>query len=100
MIFVLIFLNSLRQIHLAKPVELLRGGNVGEKEPKAKWLITLLGVVCLSIGYYMAVTIKDPIIALVLFFVAAILVMIGTYLLFTQGSILLLKLLRKNKRYY
>ena len=99
-IFVLIFLNSLRQIHLAKPIELLRGGNVGEKEPKAKWLITLLGVVCLSIGYYMAVTIKDPIIALVLFFVAAILVMIGTYLLFTAGSILLLKLLRKNKRYY
>lgn len=99
-IFVLIFLNSLRQIHLAKPIELLRGGNVGEKEPKAKWLTALLGAVCLSIGYYMAVTIKDPVAALVFFFVAAILVMIGTYLLFTAGSILLLKLLRKNKRYY
>ncbi len=99
-IFLLIFLNSLRQVHLAKPIELLRGGSVGEKEPKANWFIAIAGAVCLGIGYYIAVVTQDPITALVYFFGAAILVIIGTYLLFTAGSISLLKLLRKNKRYY
>ena len=47
-IFLLIFLNSIRQIHLAKPIELLQGGTVGEKEPKAKWFIALLGFICLG----------------------------------------------------
>ena len=49
-IFVLIFLNSIRQIHLAKPIELLQGSTVGEKEPKAKWLIALIGAICLGLG--------------------------------------------------
>ena len=99
-IFVLIFLNSIRQIHLAKPIELLQGGTVGEKEPKAKWFIALLGFICLGTGYYIAVTTTNPIAALMLFFVAVILVIIGTYLVFTAGSIVLLKALRKNKNYY
>ncbi|WP_330654564.1 ABC transporter permease [Intestinibacter bartlettii] len=99
-IFVLIFLNSIRQIHLAKPIELLQGGSVGEKEPKAKWFIALLGFICLGTGYYIAVTTTNPIAALMLFFVAVILVIIGTYLVFTAGSIVLLKALRKNKNYY
>jgi len=99
-IFLLLFLYSLFQIRLSKPIELLKGGNVGEKEPKAKWFIALLGVVCLAIGYYIAVTTKNPIAAILLFFVAVILVIIGTYLLFTAGSIVMLKLLRKNKSYY
>lgn len=99
-IFLLIFLNSIRQIHLAKPIELLQGGTVGEKEPKAKWFIALLGFICLGTGYYIAVTTTNPIAALMLFFVAVILVIIGTYLLFTAGSIVLLKALRKNKNYY
>lgn len=99
-VFFLIFLNSLRQIHLSKPVELLHGGKVGEKEPKANRFIALLGVACLGTGYYIAITTKNPITAINLFFVAVILVIIGTYLVFTAGSIALLKLLRKNKRYY
>lgn len=99
-IFVLIFLNSIRQIHLAKPIELLRGGSVGEKEPKAKWLIALIGAICLGLGYYISLTTTNPIAALNMFFVAVILVIIGTYLLFTAGSIVLLKALRKNKNYY
>ena len=99
-IFILIFLNSLRQVHLAKPIELLRGGSVGEKEPKANWFIAIVGAICLGLGYYIAVVTQDPIAALAYFFSAAILVIIGTYLLFTAGSITLLKLLRKNKRYY
>lgn len=99
-IFVCIFLNSLRQIHLAKPVELLRGGNVGEKEPKTKWFMAILGVICLAIGYYISITSENPLQSLNLFFIAVILVILGTYFLFIAGSIALLKMLRKNKRYY
>lgn len=99
-IFLLIFLNSIRQIHLSKPIELLRGGNVGEKEPKAKWLVALLGLGCLALGYYISVTTTNPVAALSLFFVAVVLVILGTYLTFMAGSIAFLKILRKNKGYY
>lgn len=99
-LFVLILLNSLRTVSFSKPIELLKGGNVGEKEPKVKWLAALLGLICLGAGYYLAVTIENPVDALVLFFIAVILVIAGTYLLFVAGSIALLKLLKKNKRYY
>jgi len=99
-IFLLLFIYSLFQIRLSKPIELIKGGNVGEKEPKAKWLIALLGLICLAIGYFIAVTTKNPVAAILLFFVAVILVIVGTYLLFTAGSIVLLKLLRTNKKYY
>lgn len=99
-IFLLIFLNTARRLGFSKPIELLRGGNVGEKEPKAKWLFAILGVLCLGEGYYLAVTVQNPVAAIMVFFVAVILVIVGTYLLFTAGSIVLLKLLRANKRYY
>ena len=99
-IFVLIFLNSLRQVHLAKPIELLRGGNVGEKEPKTKWLMAIFGLLCLAGGYYIAVKTENPVAAVAFFFLAVILVILGTYLLFTAGSIALLKLLRRKKSYY
>lgn len=99
-LFVLILLNSLRTVSFSKPIELLKGGNVGEKEPKVKGLAALLGLGCLGTGYYLAVTIENPVDALVLFFIAVILVIAGTYLLFMAGSIAFLKLLKKNKRYY
>lgn len=99
-IFTINLLNTLRQIHLSNPVELLRGGNVGEKEPKTRWVIALLGFVTLGIGYYMAAMIEDPVEALAFFFVAVILVIVATYCLFTAGSIAVLKLLRRNKKFY
>lgn len=99
-IFVLTFINNLREIHLTKPIELLKGGQVGEKEPKTKWLLTLIGLAALSGGYIIAVTTESPIAALYMFLIAVILVIIGTYCLFTAGSIALLKLLKKNKKYY
>ncbi len=99
-IYFLILLNSLRHIIVSKPIELLKGGQVGEREPKTKWLLALIGFGTLAYGYYISVTIKDPLTALVMFFVAVILVIIGTYLLFMTGSIVVLKLLRKNKGYY
>lgn len=99
-IFFLIFLNTARRLGFSKPIELLRGGNVGEKEPKANWIFAILGALSLGAGYYLAVTVQNPVAAIMIFFVAVILVIIGTYLLFTAGSIVLLKLLRANKRYY
>jgi len=99
-IFVLTLLNNLRQIHLAKPVELLKGGQVGEKEPRTRWVLTLIGLSSLGSGYYIAVTTEAPLAALNRFFLAVILVMIGTWALFTAGSIALLKMLRKNKSFY
>ena len=99
-IFMLMLLNSIRLIYKARPVELLRSDSAGEREPKAKWALALLGVILLGAGYYIAVTVKNPITAFMLFFAAVVLVIAGTYLLFTAGSIALLKLLRKNKNYY
>ncbi|WP_281531974.1 ABC transporter permease [Anaerocolumna aminovalerica] len=99
-IFLLTFINNLRQIHLTKPIELLKGGQVGEKEPKTKWLLTLIGLAALAGGYIIAITTESPIAALYMFLIAVILVIIGTYCLFTAGSIALLKLLKKNKKYY
>ena len=89
-IFILILLSSLWQVYATKPVDLLKGGNIGEKEPKTKWFITILGVLTLGGGYAIAWTVKDPIAAIPLFFLAVILVIIGTYSLFTAGSIALL----------
>ena len=99
-IYLLTYIYDLLQIKLANPIELLQGGHTGEKEPKTKAIMAILGVICLGAGYYIAITTKNPLQALTLFFVAVILVIVGTYLLFTAGSIALLKILRKNKRYY
>lgn len=99
-IFLLIFLNSVRQIQMSDPIDLLKAGNVGEKEPKTKFFTAAAGLGCLGTGYYIALTTENPIASLSMFFVAVMLVILGTYLLFTAGSIVLLKALRKNKKYY
>lgn len=99
-IFLLIFANAVCQIHIAKPVELLRDSSAGEKEPKTKWLMAAAGLICIGSGYYIAITTENPIASIFAFFIAVLLVIIGTYFLFTAGSIAFLKLLRKNKGYY
>ena len=99
-IFLMILFLNLAKIHLSRPVELLRGNNTGEREPKAKWLMALIGFICLGAGYYLAVTTESPIKAITIFLLAVILVMAGTYLLFTAGSIVILKFLRRRKSFY
>ena len=99
-VYLLTYIYDLFQVQLANPIELLQSGNKGEREPKTKAIMAVLGVLCLGTGYFIAITTKNPIKALTLFFVAVILVIIGTYLLFTPGSIALLKILRRNKGYY
>ena len=96
----LILLNALRQIHVSNPVELLRSEAVGEKPPKSNWLLALLGVLILGGAYYLALTIEDPVAALVTFFLAVVMVIVATYLLFIAGSVVLCRLLQKSKRYY
>lgn len=99
-IFMVSYLFNVIQIKLANPIELLRGGQTGEKEPKTKWLLTIIGVLTLGGGYFIAQTIEDPATAILLFFIAVILVIIGTYCLFTAGSIAILKRLKANKHFY
>ncbi len=93
-------LYDLRSVRMANPTELLQGRQRGEKEPKASWLLTLIGLVTLGGGYFIAVYFQSPTEAILLFFVAVVLVIIGTFCLFTSGSIAFLKLLRRNRRFY
>lgn len=99
-IFFLNLLNTLRQIHLSNPIQLLKGSEAGEREPKIKWPLVVIGLLTLGGGYYLAVVTDDILSALALLIVAILLVIIGTYCLFTSISIAVLKLLRKSKGYY
>lgn len=99
-IFTLILLKALGQVHLSKPVELLRSEAVGEKPPKANWFLGIAGVIILGIAYYIALTIEDPMSTIMMFFVAVLLVIIATYLVFIAGSVMLCKILQKCKGYY
>lgn len=99
-IFFVAFLSNLIRVRKANPIELLHGGNVGEKEPRTKILLALFGVATIAAGYIMANIVENPIEAISVFFVAVLLVVIGTYALFIAGSIAFLKLLRKNKSFY
>ena len=96
----LTLLFNLIRVGRLRPVELLRGGEAGEKEPRVNWLVVIIGVVSLGIGYGIAVMVTDSMWAIALYFIAVFFVIIGTYCLFTSLSILALKALKKNKRYY
>lgn len=99
-VFLLLLLSNLIQVGRAKPIELLRGGNVGEKEPRVKWPLVVIGLLTLGTGYYLAVTTESVMAALGVFFLAVLLVIIGTYCLFLAGSIAVLKIMKHNKGYY
>ncbi|SCW70503.1 putative ABC transport system permease protein [Ruminococcaceae bacterium YRB3002] len=99
-IFVLIYLNSLRQIRFARPTQLIRADKAGEKPPKANWAVGITGLLFLGSGYYIALKIEQPMSAFLWFFVAVILVVIGTYLTLIAGSVILCRLLQKNRKFY
>lgn len=99
-IIALTLVNNLRRLHFQRPVELLHGQNTGEREPKSKWLLAVIGVLTLGAGYYLAIETKDAMSAIAIYFIAVVLVIIGTYCLFSAVSIVILKALRKNKRFY
>lgn len=99
-IFFVAYLYNLSQVTFSNPISLLKGGKEGEKEPKNNWLLLLLGIGSLGYGYWISVTISDPLAALLQFFLAVLLVIVGTFCLFTAGSIFILKAMKKNKRLY
>lgn len=99
-IYFLVMLRMIVHIYRSRPVELLRSEHVGEKPPRANWILAVLGVLILAAAYYIAVSIEEPMTAFVLFFVAVIMVIVATYLLFIAGSVALCRLLQKNPGYY
>ena len=99
-IFLLLFFKSVGQVSLSNPVELLHSESVGEKPPKANWVFGVLGIVILAAAYSISVTIEQPVAALGWYFIAVLMVIAATYLLFIAGSVLLCRILQKNKRYY
>ena len=95
----LIFINAFR-IARMNALQLSREKASGEKKGRFLGLQTILGLISLGAGYYLAVTVKNPLTALMIFFVAVLLVIFGTYLLFNAGITVFLQILKKNKRYY
>lgn len=99
-IFGLLCLKNLLQLWHLNAVALLKSESVGEKPPKANYLLGIGGIVLLAAAYYIAVSIQSPLLALSLFFVAVAMVIAATYLIFISGSVMLCRLLQKNKAYY
>lgn len=99
-VFALIFLKGLIQIRRSSAIALIKSETVGEKPPKANYLFGIAGILILAGAYYIALSIKSPLIAMAWFFLAVCMVIVATYLLFISGSVMLCRLLQKNKRYY
>ncbi|MCI6928561.1 MAG: ABC transporter permease, partial [Ruminococcus sp.] len=97
---ILLFFNSLRQVRFSSAISLVKSEQTGEEPPKGNWIFGILGVLLLGGAYYISLSIKEPLQALTLFFVAVIMVIIGTYLVMISGSVLFCRLLQKNKKYY
>lgn len=99
-VYVLLVVYGFFMVNVSSPIELLHAQAEGEKEPKNRWLLALGGLLCLGAGYGLALWVQNPMDAFVLFFLAVILVIVGTYLLFSAGSIALLNMLQKNRHFY
>lgn len=99
-IFLAILLSSFIKIRRTNALNLMNSEKVGEKPPKGNILIAAAGIVILGGAYVIAVSIKSPLDALSVFFIAVIMVIIATYMLFTTGSVTLCRTLKKNKGYY
>lgn len=99
-IFTLIMLRMIVSVYRLKPVELLKSEKTGEKPPKANWIFAVFGLLLLGGAYYLSLTIKDPLAAMVWFMVAVVLVILATYLLFIAGSVAFCKMMQKKKGYY
>lgn len=99
-IYLILLLNSFIKVRTSNPLELLNSNKVGEKPPKANWLFAIVGTGMLVYAYYIAVSIKQPLSAIVWFFVAVLLVIVATYLLFIAGSVAFCRILQKSKKYY
>ena len=99
-IFFLLLIYTVIKISRLKIVALLKEENNGEREPKARFILAILGLGLTGYGYYLAQTIQNPIKAITMFFAAVLAVIFGTYLIFMAVSITVLKLMKNNKTFY
>lgn len=97
---VLAFAWNLLKIQLSNPIQLMSGQNAGEKEPRFHVPLLIIGSLMMGVGYYIALTVEGSLQSLVYFFLAILFVIAGTYALFGSLSILVLKMLKRNKSYY
>lgn len=95
-----IFIFNCISISRMNPVELLSAKGTGEKEPKIKWILLILGTLLLGGGYYISLTTKNPLEAILLFFAAVLMVIAGTYFLYVAGSVFVLKSLKNRDGFY
>ena len=99
-IYFLLLLYTVIKIARLRIVALLKDENKGEKEPKSRWILAIIGLALIGYGYYTAQTVQNPVKALLVFFYAVIAVIIGTYLVFMAVSITVLKIMKNNKNFY
>lgn len=99
-IYFLILISSIISVYKNDTIAFLKADSSGEKAPKANFLLALVGLIILAFAYYLAITIDDPVQAMLTFFFAVIMVVVATYLLFIAGSVALCKILAHNKKYY
>ena len=99
-VFIICFVINTISINLGKPTDLLKSENLGEKEPKNKYITLIIGTVCLASGYFLALSTKNTFSAITVLFISILLVAVGTYFLFVAGSIFILKVLKNNKKFY
>ena len=99
-IFAVILLRMLIFIFRTKPVDMLKSETAGEKPPKANWILAIVGLIILAGAYWIAVSIEEPMEAMLWFMVAVLMVIVATYLLFIAGSVAFCRLMQKKKNYY
>ena len=95
----LVLINGFRLLRL-NPLQLTKDGLKGEKKGRFLVIQTFLGLGSMGYGYYLALSVQNPVIAIMSFFLAVLLVILGTYLLFNAGTTVVLQLLKKKKNYY
>lgn len=99
-IFAVILLRMLIFIFRTKPVDMLKSETAGEKPPKANWILAIVGLIIIAGAYWIAVSIEEPMEAMLWFMVAVLMVIVATYLLFIAGSVAFCRLMQKKKNYY
>ena len=99
-IFAVILLRMLIFIFRTKPVDMMKSETAGENPPKANWILAIAGLIILAGAYWIAVSIEEPMEAMLWFMVAVLMVIVATYLLFIAGSVAFCRLMQKKKNYY
>lgn len=96
----IVLLRNVIRIFRSDPIEILRRTSQGETEPRSRWLLAGIGICTLIAGYALALTVQEPFMVLAIFLPATILVIIATYCIFSAVSIVVLKAMRRNRKFY